>query len=397
MKQGRRRWLAIAACSWLLQILPVQLRPWARAIRNEVSEINDDGEALLFAFGSLFGLTRQAIAFHIRHFATNLRNGATTRGDSIIMGFFRSIANRPRALGIVCAVGAVLLGLAYMALAAAPIRYMLVNALALMIGLLFIAIADRISSASGRAPGMMSAGMITIALATALLATALAGVEIDGAARWVDLGFVHIQPSLVLLPFMIVSFACHRDKLSVVGLLLASLALALQPDRAMSGMLVAGIAAITIFRFDRLALTALIGSSIGFMATLAQADTLPAVPFVDQIFYTSFDIGLLAGLCVIAGTILLVVPAVLGFAYDADNREVYGAFGILWTAAIAAAAIGNYPTPVVGYSGGAILGYVLSLMLLPKTARTVGANDPSAQGNAAKAVGVEPTMRLSHA
>jgi hypothetical protein len=33
-----------------------------------------------------------------------------------------------------------------------------------------------------------------------------------------------------------------------------------------------------------------------------------------------------------------------------------------------AAALGNYPTPIVGYGGSAIIGYALSLLALPKLA-----------------------------
>lgn len=33
-----------------------------------------------------------------------------------------------------------------------------------------------------------------------------------------------------------------------------------------------------------------------------------------------------------------------------------------------AAALGNYPTPIVGYGGSAIMGYALSLLALPKLA-----------------------------
>jgi hypothetical protein len=36
---------------------------------------------------------------------------------------------------------------------------------------------------------------------------------------------------------------------------------------------------------------------------------------------------------------------------------------------VAAAALGNYPTPLVGYGGAAVLGYLLSVALLPSGAR----------------------------
>ncbi len=40
------------------------------------------------------------------------------------------------------------------------------------------------------------------------------------------------------------------------------------------------------------------------------------------------------------------------------------ACGACWAAIVVAAAVGAYPTPVVGYGGGAILGYFLCLAAL---------------------------------
>jgi len=40
-------------------------------------------------------------------------------------------------------------------------------------------------------------------------------------------------------------------------------------------------------------------------------------------------------------------------------------FGVAWLGMVVAAALGNYPTPLVGYGGSAILGYALSLSFLP--------------------------------
>ena len=40
-------------------------------------------------------------------------------------------------------------------------------------------------------------------------------------------------------------------------------------------------------------------------------------------------------------------------------------FGAIWAAVVLAAALGNYPTPLVGYGGSAIVGYLLSLMAFP--------------------------------
>ena len=67
---------------------------------------------------------------------------------------------------------------------------------------------------------------------------------------------------------------------------------------------------------------------------------------------------------------MLIVPAIAGRWMDPGNREVHAVFGAVWLGVVVAAALGNYPTPLVGYGGSAILGYVLSLSLMPGRARS---------------------------
>ena len=105
-----------------------------------------------------------------------------------------------------------------------------------------------------------------------------------------------------------------------------------------------------------------------FATTFARADTLPAAAYVDQILYSSFDVHVMAGAAVLGGSALLLIPAIMGWRSDPAHRETYAVFGAVWLAAIVAAALGNYPTPIVGYGGSAIIGYALSLLALPKQA-----------------------------
>ena len=88
----------------------------------------------------------------------------------------------------------------------------------------------------------------------------------------------------------------------------------------------------------------------------------------DRILFTAFDTNLAAGLAVVLGALLLPLPAILGGREDSGHGAAYAAFGGVWLGCVAAAAIGNYPTPVVGYGGSAILGYLLSLSALPRRA-----------------------------
>ena len=365
MSASLRRGLTDLACRTLQATLPPSLQSWGWAVRAEAASIPDDTKALLFTLDSLCGLMPRAVAVHLlKPFASLTGEGAPFSKGSTTMHILDATMRRPRTLGIACAIGAVVLGVAYMAIAGAPMRYCRINAGALVIGLTMLALFSRIEAASQRWTG----GAI-MAMAGALLATALLGFQVEGAARWVNLGGLAIQPSLILLPVMLVALGRTRNVLATAGIVAAAGAMALQPDRAMAGMLALCLAALAVIRRDRHVIVALAASVAGFAATLARADMLPAAPYVDQIVYSSFDVHAGAGLAVWGGLLLLLVPAIVGWKRDAENRATYAAFGTVWFAAIMAAALGNYPTPIVGYGGSAVIGYALSLLAMPKLAR----------------------------
>jgi hypothetical protein len=365
MSRGLRRKLAMLACRILEASLPRALSAWGWAVRFEVEAIADDGAALRFALGSLAGFAPRLLASHLLRLFAALSGDTFPARGTIDMPLHEAAFRHPRALGVACAIGATALGLAYLGAAGAPMRYLAINAAALVIGLLMLPILGRAVPDVRRAPGAA-----TLLMALVLLATALLGDRAEGATRWIALGGFFLQPSLVLLPVMIVGFARSRDILSTIALLVASAALAIQPDRAMAGMLAVALSVLALMRPDRFVVPALAGAVLGFGVTLIRPDTLPAVPFVDRILYSSFDVHLLAGMAVLVGSILLLVPAIVGSLYDREDRAAYSAFGIVWLTAIIAAAAGNYPTPIVGYGGSAVLGYVLSLTMLPKSGRS---------------------------
>ncbi len=361
MSAGLRRCLIDLACRALQATLPSPLQSWGWAVRYEAAAIPNETKALLFALNSLCGLMPRALASHLIQIFASLIGERAPLSEGSTMNIVDATLGRPRTIGIICAISAVILGIVYMAIAGAPMRYLGINLGALAIGLTMLALLDRTEVTGQR---WINGAIIT--MAGALLATALLGSKVDGAARWVNLGGLAIQPSLILLPVMLVAFSSIRSALSTGGIIAASAAMALQPDRGMAGMLALCLAAIAIVRRDKHASLALAFGLTGFAVTLVRADTLPAVPYVDQILYSSFEVHISAGLTVLGGMALLLVPALAGWSRDADNRATYAAFGATWFTVIMAAAIGNYPTPIVGYGGSAIIGYALSLLALPK-------------------------------
>lgn len=263
-------------------------------------------------------------------------------------------------IGIASAVGAVGLGLLYLAAAGAPTRYLAVNA-----GTLIVGLAGLMAWRQWARPVPRLSGLTALTIGLALLATALFGQSLDEATRWVRLGPLTLQPGLILTPLLAVLLSRDQSRLSTTGVIVAAAALALQPDRATAGALALAMAALAITKPDRRTLAALIAATIAFAIALARPDTLPAQPFVEQVLFTAFETHWLIGVAVWIGAKWLLIPAIAGRVLDPDNRPTYAVFAAVWLGLIAAAVLGNYPTPLVGYGASSILGYALSLAALP--------------------------------
>ena len=351
------------------RLLPPHLSTWARAMERELAEIPRDGAALLYATGCLRAVLGLALAAQLRSLRAAARNSLVPL-TPLTWSFptMNSISAPPRLLGLICGAGAVGMGLAYMLAAGAPSHYLLGNLVALVLG-------ATAWLALGRAAGsrLAGAGPAILALALLLVLTALFGKAAEGATRWVSVGPFNLQVSLVVVPVMLVLYARRPDGIGTAGMIAAAAALAVQPDRAMAGVLMAGLLALMLATRSRLWMMATAASILAFGWTLLTSDTLPAVPYVDRILYTAFDVHPLAGSAVVAGAAILLIPAMIGVSRGAGERPALLAFGGCWLGAVVAAALGNYPTPLVGYGGSAVLGYVLSVALLPGGARQASA------------------------
>ena len=361
------------------RLLPPSMRAWGAGMASEVAAIDRPLEALSFALGCLGFAAREAVLFPLlrpfRAPAAAANDQFSDHGGPAVLHFLRQ---HPRGLAALCAVVATTLGLAYLALAGAPILYLIGNVFALTAGFLTLGMLTMGGPADARFLGLTSLG-----LAGLLVATSLLGVEIEGARRWIMLGGIAMQPSLIILPPLVMIFARTQTALAACGVAIAAIAMALQPDRAMAASLAVAAAALLLMRPSPMTALPFITAAAGFVVTLARPDNLPAVPFVDRVFYTAFEAHPLASLAVLTGAVVMMAPFVVGWFSDAANRPIHAAFGAVWLTIILAAALGNYPTPLVGYGASAIIGYVLSLLGLP---RRLGSAQATASAPAPQAV-----------
>jgi hypothetical protein len=133
----------------------------------------------------------------------------------------------------------------------------------------------------------------------------------------------------------------------------------------MAGVMVLAVGTLAAVRFERVMWPPLAAAAISFSVAMSRPDTLPPMPYVERILLTAFDISVFAGAMVLSGALLLLLPAVIRTGRTDTNAHEYVIFGAVWIGIIMAAALGNYPTPVVGYGGSAVLGYFLSVSMLP--------------------------------
>ncbi|QTD54603.1 hypothetical protein [Parasphingorhabdus cellanae] len=335
-------------------LTPDHRKKWAQAMRAEISCFDKDREAAIFALGCLIACCR----FHLELKISPEKTWSDIMKDRFTFSTFF-------AGSIAC-----LIGLTYLFVSGAPLTMIIVNGAAMFIGIL-LTIAVKLSV-------RMTSNFVTVIAvmgSLGLFGTAMFGTAIADARRWLLVGPFFVQTSLILLPLIALSFARIQNFWTTLAVLLAGSAMALQPDRAMAAMLFVAVAIVCWMRPGKWTFSAVLFCAIAFAATLFLPDRLPAVPFVDHILWTAFDINIMIGLLLWIGCIALVCPVL--FVPKNERTVVHYTFAVCWFVLIAAAAMGAYPTPIVGYGASAIIGYFLSLILVQpiKQARLVDDSD----------------------
>jgi hypothetical protein len=355
--------------------MPPGQRDWAKAMVHETASIAEGPRAVAFALGcvwtALCAAVRDRVASPIQHARSRSSSGNTGDADMNPQPF--GTASRDPIIGIACAIAAVGLGTVYMTLGGAPDRLIIVNLAALLIGIgLCLWLSQSRSLKAERI------ALIAPLLGTSLVATALLGLQADGASRWISLAGLIVQPSLLFVPVLVMLHARSGSGWTAAGLALAIAGMAAQPDRAMAGVLVGSLVVLALMRRERRDLWLALGAATAFVVTVVRPDRGGVSPFVDQILFSSFEVHPLIGVGLAMGALLLVVPAAVQ-AMRAGDRTTGLVFGSIWSLVVIVAMLGNYPTPLVGYGGSAIIGYLLSVAFM-RPASTIAADQAAPTG-----------------
>lgn len=254
----------------------------------------------------------------------------------------------------------VLAGILYLRLAGAPDRYLLIQLSALVTAVVFALFVGWLQI---RKLGWLEA--LLCGGGAAVFLTALLGIQQMGIKRWIHAGSLTLQPSLIVVPALLVAAASGARGLVRLGVVLASVGLALQPDRAVMLVLFAGLAIVHLQQRDRYWLGPLALSGAGCVVTFLRQDPLSAVPYVERIYASIPSLPVLAAAAVVLGTILMLLPGYRGVMSGGATARVCAVFAVVWFGMLLSSAIGNYPTPLIGYGASSVIGYCFSAALLP--------------------------------
>ncbi len=204
--------------------------------------------------------------------------------------------------------------------------------------------------------------LIALVLLAVLFLPLVTGPAPNGIARWVPLGPIVLHSGSLALPALAVLAARDVDYAPPI-LLAALLAALLQPDAA-TGLAIT-LAAVGLYKAGgdwRLVPVA----GIAFFASLVAGlrGELPARPYVERLLVQhaltmpTAAIGL--ALALLGGFILMA------HALPAERRVRHALAGALFGFSLAAV-VSNYPSVLIGYGAGPILGFGLALAFARQT------------------------------
>ena len=188
--------------------------------------------------------------------------------------------------------------------------------------------------------------------------------------RWIQIGTVDINVSMIVLPLVLYSInQLLREQFvyyALVVLFVTGLILSMQPD---AGQLTAfGVASLVFFIMNKIPLSLRLVSFviIGLIGVLGwnRVDLLEPVDQVQDVLVMIYDFGPIGYL----GLFMVLAAAFYPFIHFSFKGEKVLSIGFLLylITQLIVSELGNYTVPLLGAGGSAIIGWYLMLGLAPK-------------------------------
>jgi hypothetical protein len=335
-------------------VLPREHAQWLDAIASELHQIVDDRAALAFALSGYSGVARM-----------------------IVTAQFASLLSQFKWLSALAGSLVVLMGCGLMWRNDVPKTVVLMQIGALGVALMFMVVASRVTRSFNlyrtRTHPDTPEDHISLCVLSAgvlILYTAIEGQAASGVSRWLFIGGtgISIQPSVMLMPAMLIAAAILRNALATIGVALAFLGLAFQGDAllAFASAMAIAISLLAARRTYWLTFVLLVYALLCCVVALRNAVTLSLVAHVDQALQSAFAWTPFAGFAVLLMAILTILPPQKNLARHIRKNTSVQIHATVWGTLIAASALGLQatPLPLLSFGGSAIIGFFLSLALI---------------------------------
>ncbi|WP_333861439.1 cell division protein [Clostridium sp.] len=187
----------------------------------------------------------------------------------------------------------------------------------------------------------------------------------EGVYRWVSIGVIKFNVSMIVLPIIIISswklLQVKSSWVTIITTIAVSVLLAIQPDASQLTGFSISMIVMLVSKTDKKSLRLFI---VGILSTLiilswVYLDSLSAVAYVEGILGLLKNVGLT---WLILGCISLIILPVPFILFPPKNFKLLSiCLGLYFIIILIATLFGNFPIPLMGYGVSPIIGYFISI------------------------------------
>ncbi|MBM7868608.1 cell division protein FtsW (lipid II flippase) [Clostridium pascui] len=206
-------------------------------------------------------------------------------------------------------------------------------------------------------------GSILISLIFIILTLIMSGIA--GVHRWVSIGIIKFNASMIVLPIIIIASwkLLHVKSLwiTTVTTITISVLLTIQPDASQLTGFAIPMMVMLVSRTDKKSLRLIMVVVLSTLIIISWVflDSLPAVAYVEGILGLLKNVGLVWFILGLISLIMLPVPFIF---FSPKNLKLPSiCLGLYFMIILISTLFGNFPVPLMGYGISPIIGYFISI------------------------------------
>lgn len=197
---------------------------------------------------------------------------------------------------------------------------------------------------------------------------------INGVHRWVSIGIIKFNVSMIVLPVIIIAlWKLHQIKslwFTITIIIAIAILLAIQPDASELTGFAIPMMVMLCSRTDKKLLRAFTMGILSILVILSWVflDNLPPVAYVERIVSLLSNMGLI---WLVFGIISLVILPVPFIFFSLKNLKLPSiGVGLYFLIILVSTLVGNFPVPLMGYGISPIIGYFIPINWYAKSKLT---------------------------